>query len=86
MTSNVACHYRPWTTYTVKYSRAWHIIIALERNTWSNEVERGISSLPLDNTHDQTTSGLACHHGPWEAHTLRRRRSSHANIALGQQT
>ena len=33
MTSNVACHYRPWTTYTVRYSRAWHVIIALKHNT-----------------------------------------------------
>ena len=29
-----------------------------------------MTSLPLDCTHDRTTSGLACHHPPWTAHTV----------------
>ena len=76
--------YLPWTTYTVRHSWAWHVIIDLELNTRSNDVKHGIQSSPLDNTPDRTTYGVACHHGSWAAHTLGRRRVSHANIALGQ--
>ena len=56
--------YLPWTTYTVRHSLAWHVIIDLEQNTWLNDVKRGIQLSPLDNTHDKTTSGVACHRGP----------------------
>ena len=34
--------YLSWTTYTVSHSRAWHVIIDLEQNTWPNDVKHGI--------------------------------------------
>ena len=36
---------------TVGRRRAWHAIIALGRQTRSNDVGRGMTSLPLDSTH-----------------------------------
>ena len=49
--------------------RAWHDIIALGQHTRSNDVGRGMPSSPLGSTHGRTTSGVACHHHPWQ-HTL----------------
>ena len=49
-TSGMACYYRPWTTYTVRQNWTWHVIIAIEQIIWSDDVERGIPSSPLDNT------------------------------------
>ena len=50
--SGVALHHRPWKAHTVERRLAWHDIIALGRHTAGN-VERGMTSLPLDNTHDR---------------------------------
>ena len=50
--------------------RAWHAITALGQLTWSDDVGCGMTSPPLDGTKDQTTSGVACHHHLWEAHTI----------------
>ena len=44
----------------------------------------GMPSLPFDDKHDRTTSGLTCHHRA--AHTIERRRAWHAIIAFGQHT
>ena len=44
----VACHHGPWTTYTVERRRAWHAIIALGRQTGSNDVRRGMPSSLLN--------------------------------------
>ena len=38
----------------------------------------------LDNTHDQTTSVMACHHIPWTTYTIGRRWACHVIIALGK--
>ena len=62
--------------------REWHIIIALEQHTQSNDVKRGIQSSPLGRTHGLTTSCVACHHRLWAAHTVERRRAWHAILAL----
>ena len=43
-------------------------------------------SSPLGSTHSQTTSGMACHHLLWEAHTIERRRAWHDIATLGQHT
>ena len=83
-TSGVAFHHGPLTTHTVKRRRAWHAIIALGRQTRSNNVRRDMPSLPLGSTEGRTTSGVACHHRP--AHTVERRRAWHAIIAFGQHT
>ena len=53
---------------------------------WSNDVGRGMPSSPLGSTHGRTTSGVACHHRLWAAHTIERRRACHAITAIGQHT
>ena len=76
ITSNVACHYRPWTTYTVRQHRAWHVIIALKHITLSDNVERGMPSWSSGSTHAQKTSGVA--------NVERRCQEWHIVIAIGQ--
>ena len=58
-TSDVACHHSLWAAHTVERRRAWHAIIALRQNKWSNDVRHGRTSPPLDSTHGLTTSGVA---------------------------
>uniref|UniRef100_A0A3Q7HJM8 Uncharacterized protein n=1 Tax=Solanum lycopersicum TaxID=4081 RepID=A0A3Q7HJM8_SOLLC len=58
-------------------------IIAFGKHTRSNNVGRGMPSLPLDNKHDRTTSGVSCHHRLWKAHTVERRRAWLNITALG---
>ena len=43
-------------------------------------------SPPLDRTHGRSTSGVACYHRVWAAHTFKRSRPWHAIIAFGQHT
>ena len=68
---------------TVGQRQAWYAIIALGRQTRSNDVERGMPTPSLDSTHGRMTSGVACHHHLWAAHTIEHRRVWHANMALG---
>ena len=81
--SGVACHHRPWTAQTVDRRWAWHAIIELGQNTRSHGVGHGMPSPPLDNTDVRPSSGVACHHIPWTADTVRRRRAWHAIITFG---
>ena len=83
MTSGVACHHRLWAAQTVERRRAWHEITALGLHARSNDIWRGMISPPLDSTHGQTTSGVACHHRLWTAHMVERRRAWHDVTALG---
>ena len=76
MTSRVASHHRRWATHTVEQRRAWHNITAFGKHTRSNDVRRGMSSEPLDDKHERTTSGVTCHHSLWTAHTVKRRLAS----------
>ena len=55
--------------------RAWHAIIALGWETWSNDVERGIPSTPKESTQERTTSSVACYHLLRAAQTVGRRRA-----------
>ena len=82
----MACHHRLGTTHTVRRRRAWHNISALGQHTRLEYVMRGMTSLPLYNTHSRTTSGVACHHRLWAAQPIKRRRARHAIIAHGRQT
>ena len=84
--SGVACHHRPWTGNTIERHRAWHAIIALRRQTRSNEVKRDMPAPPLESTHGRTTLGVALHHHPWNTRTVGRRRAWHDIIPLGQHT
>ena len=82
--SGVACHHRLWAAHTVERGRALHAIIAFVQHTKSNDVWRGMPSSSLGITHGRTTSGVACHHRLWAAHTVERRRTWHAIITFGQ--
>ena len=48
--------------HTVERRQAWHNITALGQHTRLDYVRRGMTSLPLYNTHGRMTSGVACHH------------------------
>ena len=74
MTSGVACHHSLWAAHTVKRCWARHDITAFGQHTRSNDVGRGTTSTPLDNTHDRTTSGVTCHHRLWRSHSFERHR------------
>ena len=50
--------------------RAWHAVIAVGRQTRSNDDGRGLTSPPMDCTHGRTTSGVALHHRPWTTYTV----------------
>ena len=85
-TSGVVCHHRHWVAHTVLRRRAWHAIIALGRQTWSNDVRRGMPSLPMGSIGSRTASGVACHHRLWPAHTVERRQAWHAIITFRKHT
>ena len=85
-TSSVSCHHCLWVAQTVEQCQAWYAIIALGRQTRSNNVRLDMPSPPLDSTHGRTTSGMACHHRLWAAQMVGRRRALHAIIAFGQHT
>ena len=69
-TSGVAFHLCLWAAHTVKRRCAWHDIIAVAQHTRSKDIRRGMTSPPLECTHGRTTSGVACYHRPWTAHTV----------------
>ena len=71
MKSGVACHHRLWAAHTVERCSAWHDIIDFKQHTRLNDVGRGMLSCPLDSTHGRTTSGVACHHSPSMANTVK---------------
>ena len=70
----------------VERRRAWHAITALGQHTRSYDVGRGMPSSPFGSTNSHTTSTVACHHRPWAAHTVERRRAWHDITAFGQHT
>ena len=85
-TSSVACHHRLWVAHIIERHQAWHAIIAIGQQTPSNDVKCVMPSSPLGSTNGRTTSGVACHHLLWAAHTVERRQAWHAIIAHGRQT
>ena len=85
-TSGVACHHHLWAAQTVGRHRAWHAIIALGRQTWLNDVGRGMPSLPLGSIDGRTASCVACYRHLWPAHTVEQHRAWHVIIAFGQHT
>ena len=85
-TSSMAFHYRPWAAYMVERRLAWHAIIAFRQHKRSNDVERGMTSPPLDYTHARRTFGVALHHRTWTTRTGGRRRVWHDITALGHHT
>ena len=78
--------HRPWTPHIVGRRRVWHDLTALGQHTRSDYVGRGMKSPPLDSTHGLTTSGVACNHRLWEAHTIECCWAWHAIIFFGRQT
>ena len=85
-TSGVACHYCLWVAQTVERHQAWHDITVLGLHTRSKNVRRDMPSPPLDSIHGRTSSGVACHHRLWAAHTVERRWALHDITAFGQNT
>ena len=85
-TSGVACHHRSWAAHTIERRRVWHDITSLGLHAWSEDVGRGMTSPPLDNTHGRPTSGMACHHRLWAAHIVKRRQAWHDITAFGKHT
>ena len=83
-TSGVACHHRLWEAQKDERRQAWHANITFGQHTPSNYVVRGMPSSPLGSTNGRTTSGVACQHHVWGAHTVERDRAWHASIAFGQ--
>ena len=57
--SGVACHHRLWVAHMVERCQAWHDITTLGLHARSDDVGRGMTSPPLDNTHGQKTSSVA---------------------------
>ena len=51
MTLGVACHHRPFVVHTVGLCEACHANIAIRKNTWSDDIERAMTSSPLSSTH-----------------------------------
>ena len=84
--SGVACHHRLWAANTIEKRRDWNDITAFGQDTRSNDVGHGMTSPLWDRTHGQTTSGMACHHRHWAAHTVERRWAWHDITALGLHT
>ena len=74
----------PLGSNMIERRRAWHAIIALGWQIRSNDVRRGMPSSPLGSTNGRTMSGVACHHSPWTANTVGRRRALHAITATGE--
>ena len=72
--------------HTVGRRGAWHNITALGQHTRLDYVRCGMTSPPLYSTHGRTTSGVACHHRLWAAHTIERCLAGHAIIAHRRQT
>ena len=85
-TMGVGCHYRLLASQTVERRRAWHAIIALGRQTRSDDVRRDMPSPLLDSTLGRTMSGVALHHRPWTARMVGRLREWYDITALGQHT
>ena len=85
-TSGVVCPHRLWVAHTVERRRAWRAIIAFGQHIRSIDVGCGMPSSPLDSTHGCTTSGVACHHRLWAAHTVERHRAWHDITSLGLHT
>ena len=54
--SGAAFHHRVWEAHTVERRQACLAIIAFEQHKWSNNIERNMTSPPLDCTHGRTTS------------------------------
>ena len=82
----MTCHHSLWTAHMVERCQVWLYITALGLHAWSDDVGRGMTSPPLDSTHGRMTSGEACYHRPWAAHTLGLRQAWHDITALGQHT
>ena len=83
-TSGVACHHRLWAVQTVERRRAWHATIAFGQHRRSAVVGRGMPSSPFDSIDGRPSSGVACHHSPWTAQTVGRRRTClHTTVGRG---
>ena len=86
MVSSVEFHHRPWKTYTIRPRRAWHAIIAIGKNTRSDNIKRRMTLSPLGSTHNRKASIMKCHHLLWTTHTVVQYWVWNAFIAFGLHT
>ncbi|TMW82141.1 hypothetical protein EJD97_006667 [Solanum chilense] len=77
---------RPWLAHTVGRCWEFNSIISLWKPHMVERSQHVMLSAPFNWTHRQMTTGVACHHFPCAAHTVRRRRALDAIIGLVQQT
>ena len=82
MTSSVACYNWHSIIQMVERCLSWNPVIALVQHTQMNNVGHGVRSSPLDSKKGRITSGVACHHRSWTAHTVGRRWALYAIIIL----
>ena len=54
----------------------------LDSTRGRNDVGHGMASSPLGSTHNRTSLGVTCHHGPWTTYTVERHQAWHAIIAF----
>ena len=89
-TSGMTCHHRLGKAHTFNQHPAWIEITALGLHARLEDVERGMTSLPLDSTDGRQcrvwTLKVALHHRPWAAHMVELRQAWHGITALGQHT
>ena len=78
--TDVKCHHPLWTTQIVRRCKVWHAHMALGQHTRSDDIRRGMLSSPLGNICNQTTSGVACHHLSYVAHSVGQCRAWHPII------
>ena len=84
--SGMACYHLLWTANMVERRQAWHAIIAFGKHSRSDGIGRCMPSSPLSITHSRMTSGVACHHRLWAAHTIERYQALHSIIAFRKHT
>ena len=75
-----------WTEHMIGRYQALHARKALGQLSWSDHVDCGMPLSPLGSRDGRTMSAITCHHCPWAAHKVRRRRACYAIIALGKHT
>ena len=77
------CHHLPWNTHMVGRHQARCVIIALEKNTVSDDIGRGLLSSPYVRIHDRMTSRVTSSLESWAIFKVERCRAWHNIIVLG---
>ena len=79
---DVERHHPLWSTQIVRRRPARHACMVLGQQTRSDDTKRGMQSSPLGKRCDHTTSGVACNHHSYAAHTIGQCWAGHPIIVL----